>query len=357
MKRIRVAILGTGFGRNVQAPAFLRHEGFELCALAGSDSAKTRRVADELGVKGAYGDWRELLACESPGLVSIVTPVWLHHDMMLAALGAGAHVHCEKPTAMDRAQARAMRDAALAAGRVAGINHEFRFLPARARALELVREGAIGRPYRAEILGRYPIWHARQPRVMNWLSDRSRGGGIWGALGSHHTDCLRLLFGEPLTAMAALRTEQPVRAPRSEGEPAGIATSDDSATVHYEFAHGVTALVDLQANAPYAWERFEVHGDEATLRWDGGGYSLWRIEPGKDPVEVECPARLEIPRREGDPALVAPFSVMVDRLHRAIALGEPLQPNFADDAVPVQCALDAARESSARGARVAVERA
>lgn len=355
MKRVRVAILGTGFGRNVQAPAFLRHEGFELCALAGSDADRTRRIADELGVSGAYSDWRELLERERPELVSIVTPVWLHHDMMRAALAAGAHVHCEKPTALDRVQARAMRDAAVAAKRVAGINHEFRFLPARARALELVREGAIGRPYRAEILGRYAIWHARQPRAMNWLSERDKGGGIWGALGSHHTDCLRLLFGEPLTATAAIRTEQPSRAPRTVGGPAGVATSDDAATVHYEFANGITALVDLQANAPYAWERFEVHGDEASLRWDGGGYVLWRLEPGHEPAEVEIPNRLAIPRREGDLPLVAPFSQMVRRLHSAITAGTPLEPNFAADAVPVQCALDAAREASALGRKVIVE--
>lgn len=357
MQRLRVAILGTGFGRAVQAPAFLRHPGFELIAIAGSDGAKTRRIADELGVKGAYGDWRELLSRERPDLVSIVTPVYLHHDMMLGALAAGAHVHCEKPTAYDRHQARAMRDAAIAAGKVAGINHEFRFLPARQLALEIVRAGGIGRPYRAEILGRYPIWNAAAPRAMNWLSDRERGGGIWGALGSHHTDLLRLLFGEPKSALASLRVDQPFRAPRAEGEAPGVATADDAATVHYAFANGVTALVDLQASAPYRWERFEVHGDGGVLRWDEAGYKLWRIVKDRDPEELAIPERYALVPREGDLPLVAPFTVMVDRLHRAIAAGEALEPNFADDAVPVQCALDAARESSAAGARVAVEQA
>ena len=39
--------------------------------------------------------------------------------------------------------------------------------------------------------------------------------------------------------------------------------------------------------------------------------------------------------REGDLPLVAPFSVMVDKLHRAIAAGEKLEPNFAGRRVPV----------------------
>jgi L-asparaginase II len=100
MQRIRVAILGTSFGRLVQAPGFQRHPGFELVAIAGRDAARTQHIASELGVPKGYGDWRELLERERPELVSIVTPVDLHHDMMLAALAAGAHVHCEKPTAL-----------------------------------------------------------------------------------------------------------------------------------------------------------------------------------------------------------------------------------------------------------------
>ena len=130
MQRVRVAILGTSFGRLVQAVGFQRHPGFELVAIAGRDPEKTRRIAGELGIPAAYGDWRELLRRESPGLVSVVTPVYLHHEMFLGAVASGAHVLCEKPTAINRWQAIAMRDAALAAGRVAGINHEFRFYPA-----------------------------------------------------------------------------------------------------------------------------------------------------------------------------------------------------------------------------------
>lgn len=346
--RIRVAILGTSFGRLVQVPGFQRHPGFELVAIAGRDAAKTERIAQEQGIPKGYGDWRELLEREKPQLVSIVTPVDLHHDMMLAAIAAGAHVHCEKPTALHRWQAIAMRDAALAAGRVAGINHEFRFFPARAHALELVKRGTIGRPRRAEILGRYPIWARPDSRPFTWLADATRGGGILGALGSHHTDCLRTFFGEPVSVLASVRTDQPMRGSER-------ATADDACTIHYEFAGGATAIIDLSAAVPYRWERFEIHGEEASLRWDESGYTLWRLDAGKDPVELPIPAELALQPREGDPALVAPFGVMVERLHRAITTGAPLTPSFAADAVPVQCALDACRASSVAGTRVVVE--
>jgi predicted dehydrogenase len=348
LNRIRVAILGTSFGRLVQAPGFQRHPGFELVAIAGRDAARTATVARELGIPAAHADWRELLAREKPDLVSIATPADLHHPMMLGAIAAGAHVHCEKPPALHRWQAIAMRDAAAAAGRVAGINHEFRFFPARRHAVDLVRQGGIGRPRRGEILGRYPIWPRPDTRPFTWLSDRARGGGILGALGSHHTDLLRTFFGEPVTALANVRVDQPRR-----GD--AIATADDACNVHYTFASGATAGIDLVASTPYRWERFEIHGDEASLRWDETGYRLWRLVPGREPEEIALPAAYALEPRSGDPPLLAPFGVMVDRLHRAIAHGEPLSPEFGADAVPVQCALDACRLSSEAGARVAVE--
>jgi len=91
-QRIRVAILATSFGRLVQAVGFQRHPGFELVAIAGRDAEKTHKIAAEMGIATAYGDWRELLRRESPGLVCVVTPVHLHHDMFLAAVAA-KHEH------------------------------------------------------------------------------------------------------------------------------------------------------------------------------------------------------------------------------------------------------------------------
>jgi len=354
MSRIRVAILGTSFGRLVQAVGFQRHPGFELVAIAGSDTAKTGRLAAELGIPHGFGDWRKLLdqvACE---LVSVVTPVDLHHPMVMAALTSGRHVLCEKPAAMHRFQAAEMRDTAKRLGRVAGMNHEFRFLPARRTAVEMVRAGAIGVPRRVEILGRYPIWNRPESRGMTWLSDARRGGGILGALASHHSDCVRTLLGEPRAVTASLRVSQPSRGPTAAQPEPATATADDACTLLIECGASATALIDLDATAPYRWERYEVHGSEGSLRWDDGGVALWRITPGREPEAVAIPAGFALAPREGDPQLIAPFGVIAQRLHDAIGGGPAMEPSL-DDAVAVQSILDAARESSVAGTRIAVE--
>lgn len=353
MSRIRVAIIGSSFGASVQAVGFGRHDGIELAAIAGSDADRAGRVGASLGIRG-FGDWRRMLDETRPDLVSIATPTDLHHPMTMEALARGCHVLCEKPTALHRFQAAEMRDEALRRGLVLGINHEFRFFPARRHALDLVRQGAIGRPRRGEISGRYPLWHSPSARGMTWLSDRSRGGGILGALGSHHTDCLRTFFGEPRTVLASVRVLQPQRGPTADRPEPGTATADDACTLHYGFDGGATGLVDLNATTPYRWERFEIQGEEATLRWNETGYALWRIVAGREPEEVPIPAALALERREGDRPLVAPFRVMVARLVDAIAGRVPLEPNF-DDAVAVQSALDAARRSGDAGAVVAID--
>ena len=350
MDRLRVALIGTSFGRNVQAPSFQRHPGFELAAIAGSDADKTQTIAAELGISQGFGDWRRMLAEVQPDVVSIATPVDLHHPMMLAALEAGAHVLCEKPTALHRFQAAEMHDRAIERGRVAAINHEFRFFPARRHALELVRAGAIGVPRRGEILGRYPLWARPESRGMTWLSDRTRGGGILGALGSHHTDCLRTVFGEPRSVLATVRVDQPQR---GTGAGARTATADDGFTLQYTFDGGATAIVDVTAAVPYRWERFEIPGADASLRWDETGYRLWRIVPGADPEELEIPAPLRLEPDPRDAALVAPFRQLIDRLHRSITTGAAMEPAFREG-VAVQSALDAARESELAGARISV---
>lgn len=349
----RVAVLGTSFARTVQVPGFQRHPEFEVVAIAGGNAAKTAEVARALGIPQAFGDWRELLRDVRADLVSVVTPVDLHHPMTLAALEAGAHVLCEKPTALNRLQAAEMRDRAAALGRVAAMNHEFRFQPARRLMLELVQAGAIGTPRRGEILGRYALWAKPESRGMTWLSEAARGGGILGALGSHHTDCLRTVFGEPRTALASVRVDQPRRAPAGD-QPAGVATADDAFTVHYGFDGGATAIIDVEACTPYRWERFEIHGSDASLRWDESGDRLWRLEAGKEPEPLAIPERLQLARAAGEPALLAPFGVLLDRLARALRGEQPMSPNL-DDAVAVQSALDAVRDASVAGRRVQVD--
>ena len=141
---MKVGIIGASFAKAAYLPALRHVPGAEVVALASARVASARSAASTFGVPHAYDDWEAMLASHEFDLVCIATPTLLHEPQTLAALAAGAHVLCEKPTAMDAGEAARMLAAAEAAGRVHMIDHELRFNPNRMRIADLICEGALG---------------------------------------------------------------------------------------------------------------------------------------------------------------------------------------------------------------------
>lgn len=99
-----------------------------------------------------------MLASHGCDLVCIAAPSDNHAEMALAALDAGTPVLCEKPTAMNAEEARAMRDRAGELDRVALIVHKLRFNPSHIKLAELVRSGASGEVRHAPISNMGSVW-------------------------------------------------------------------------------------------------------------------------------------------------------------------------------------------------------
>ena len=108
---VRVAVLGNGFAARVQLPALARLGGHQVVGLAGRDGARARATAERFGIPCGSDSWEEVLALE-PDLVLVTTPVDLHAPMVRGALGVGAAVVCEKPFALDAAEAADLVEAA-----------------------------------------------------------------------------------------------------------------------------------------------------------------------------------------------------------------------------------------------------
>lgn len=154
---IGVAILGTGWGAGTQIPAF-KAAGLDIAALWGRTPETARRAADQAGVAFATADFDEALSRSDVDLVSVATPPSSHAELSIRALEAGKHVLCEKPTAMDAAEAARMLEAARQRpDLLALIDHELRFLPGRRRLRELVQDGWAGRVLHVEA----PAWSTR----------------------------------------------------------------------------------------------------------------------------------------------------------------------------------------------------
>jgi predicted dehydrogenase len=198
---LRVGFVGSGWSDRVQIPVF-RLGGLKPHAIASAHRANAERVAATHHLPEVYDDWQALVTSDSVEIVSICTPPDLHAEIAVAALAAGKHVICEKPTALSVAEAEAMLAAAQAApGQLAIMDHELRFHPQRLHMRQLIKEGYIGSVLQARFdrLGSERL-DPKQP--WSWGNDAARGGGMLGALGSHLLDLARWMIGriESLTA-------------------------------------------------------------------------------------------------------------------------------------------------------------
>src|SRR5713101_5684712 len=138
---VRIGIIGAGFARTTQIPAFKACADAQIVAIASANREHAEEVAREFGIEHVERDWRALVERDDIDLVSIVTPVVTHCEMTMAALHRGKAVLCEKPMAMNADEARRMTERAQKAGVLALIDHELRFLPGRIKMRELLRSG------------------------------------------------------------------------------------------------------------------------------------------------------------------------------------------------------------------------
>jgi predicted dehydrogenase len=194
---MKVGIIGASFAKAAYLPALRHTPGAEVVAVASARLESAQEAAKAFGVPHAYDDWERMLGEHAFDLVCIATPTVTHAPMTLAALEAGAHVLCEKPTAMNADEAKAMWERAEALGRVHMIDHELRFNPNRKKVKELVASGAIGEVRHANLTNITSAWGdpASRPKG-DWWSLEEQGGGRLGANGSHQVDLLRWWLGE-----------------------------------------------------------------------------------------------------------------------------------------------------------------
>ena len=187
--------------------------------------------------------------------VYVGTPVFLHGPQTIQALRAGKHVLCEKPMAMNEAEARTMVQAAQETGKNLGVAYYRRTYPKVQRAKELLAAGVVGKPVLAELTchGWFDGTGSR-----SWLVDPAKsGGGPLFDIASHRIDVLNFLFdglfGQPL---------------RAAGQLSNVVhhyAVEDNATVMIEYAGGVRGVVDVRWHSRISRDECRIRGTEGEM--------------------------------------------------------------------------------------------
>jgi 1,5-anhydro-D-fructose reductase (1,5-anhydro-D-mannitol-forming) len=217
-----------------------------LYGLVTRDPAK----AVPYGVR-AWATLDEALADPAVNAVYVGTPVFLHAPQTIQSLRAGKHVICEKPMAMNEAEARTMLQAAEESGKTFGVAYYRRSYPKVQRAKELLAAGAIGKSVLAE-LSSHGWFDGTGSR--SWLVDPAKaGGGPLFDIASHRIDVLNFLFGQPL---------------RVNGQLSNVVhhyAVEDNATVMIEYAGGVRGIVDVRWHSKVSRDECRIRGTDGEI--------------------------------------------------------------------------------------------
>jgi predicted dehydrogenase len=240
--RVRVGVLGTGaIVREFHLPALLNNPRVEVTALGNQRAASLDQLAQAHGIKTTYTDFGRMAADPEIDAVVNALPNYLHAPVSIQMLQAGKHVLCEKPMALNVAEAQAMLAVAAAAGRQLAIAHPWRASQEYAWLRGVVRDGTIGSVIKVRA---HAVVAGGGPPTSSWfVQPELAGGGALTDVGIHSIDTISFVFDDrvrPVTVFARIGTHfQPFKV-------------EDTAAVLIEYNNGMVAELDAGWHHAYA---------------------------------------------------------------------------------------------------------
>lgn len=311
MKKIQVAVVGTGFIGPAHIEALRRLPGIEVAALGEANLDLAATKANQLGIEKS-GTLDDILKMEAIEVVHICTPNFLHYPQAKAVMLAGKHVVCEKPLATSITEAEDLVKVAQDTQLINAIHFNLRYYP-MVRQMKTMREnGQLGEIY--SIMGSYLQDWLYLATDYNWRlePDKSGDSRAIADIGSHLLDLIEYVTGlQIVEVMADFSTVHPTRLKPKKAietysgkmlEPADYDEvpihTEDHATVLLRFNNGRKGSVTVSQVSAGRKNRLNIEfsGSVANFEWCS-----------------EKPNELWIGKRETanslllkDPALVAP---------------------------------------------------
>jgi predicted dehydrogenase len=354
MKELRIGLVGYGFIGRCHALGYksipIYYNGkpctVKLVGICDASEKACQEAVAQCGFEYASTDYKEFVRRKDLDVIDCSTVNLIHRDVVVGALQSGKHVYCEKPLAMNLAQAREMvAEARKHPELKTQMTLEYRFFPALIRARELITEGFIGRVF--SIRGEYLHSSFVDPnRPVHWKVDKKVGGG--GALldiGSHVLDLVRFLAGEVKEVMAATETftkKRPVAG--KPGEFMDI-EADDIGVMLLRMADGAVGTIEASKVATGATDdlKIEIRGSKGALYFrlmePNWLYVFDATEPTGNYGGKRGFKRIECCQRYPDIVIPTPyFGLGWIRSHihaqyeflRAIVENKPTSPSFED---------------------------
>jgi predicted dehydrogenase len=331
-------VLGCGrIALGIHLPVLAGMADVAVAAVADPDDGLREKASALVPRAARFRDFAELLASAAIDAVVITLPNALHVPASTAALRRGLHVYLEKPLAPDLCGGLDVLRAWRAAGTVAMVGYNYRFLRSYQQARELVRSGRIG-----NIVAIRSTFATSRREAPAWKQRREHGGGALLDLASHHLDMAAWIIGEPPCSVTC--------------DLLSRHSDDDTAVLQLEFPGGVPVQI-LAAFAAPETHRFEILGEHGRLLVDVYGADAVEAGPATlDRVRLErfvAAARaIASPRywlsKVGGSHLHMSYRHALRSFVDGALTGQQPQPDVAEGCAALAW-MDAARESARDG--------
>lgn len=263
---IRVGIVGTSWWTDsMYLPALANHEGCEVAAICGRNAEIAQARADKWGIGLVFTDWREMVASGAIDAVIVASRNDTHGPITHQALVEGLHVLCEKPVALNAAEADSMATAAARTNLSTMVPFTYEYMPIFATTKRLIDQGFLGTPHHFSL--RYFAEFAFDS-AYSWRFDKAlAGSGVIGDLGSHCLYYAEWMFGAiaELGCVSASFIERDLRPDGSDYE-----CGEDSCIISVRFASGALGTLQICGasweGTPFGQTHFiDAHGSQGTI--------------------------------------------------------------------------------------------
>lgn len=296
MKTLGVGMVGYGFIGRVHTVSYLDLPFYykpmpaklKMVGVCSSPIEDANEGVEQAGFEFATENYRELIERKDIDIIEICTPNDLHKNVIIEALKAGKHICCEKPMAMNLAEAKEMLDAANAHPElISQICFNYRYAPVVMKAKQLIEEGFLGRPYSARVCYLH-AGNSDPNRPTYWkIQKKYCGGGSSYDLASHVIDITRYLLGDFKKIFSKLEIfvkERPVAGKPGEKVRVDV---DDLAILLFEMENGLIGTLEASKVATGANDeiRVEIHGEKGTIRFNTMQPNFLEVYDMRDPDE------------------------------------------------------------------------
>ena len=358
---VKIGIIGCGgIANGKHMPSLKKIKNVQMVAFCDIIEERAVKAAEEYGVEGAkvYTDYKELLKDRDIEVIQVCTPNRSHAFISIDAMEAGKHVMCEKPMAINSAEAKRMLDAAKATGKKLTIGYQSRFRPDSMYLKKACEAGELGDIYYARAQA------VRRRAVPTWgvfLNEYEQGGGPLIDIGTHALDLTLWMMDnyepESVTGSSYRKLADTENAANAWGswDPKKFTVEDSAfgyikmkngATIFLEASWALNTLLANEAKTLLCGTKggADMLGEGGALRINGEKYSKLYTEipdlkasgaaffegVSDNPAEVEARMWIDHVKDDSKPLITKPEQAYVvtqilEAIYKSAATGETVK--------------------------------